>query len=114
MAVRPETSPLHGYTVGELSTGIAGAYCTKLFADGGAQVIKVEPPVGDPLRTWSAVPVRFSAGPDRFHLRPAPLLGEHNHELLAEIGLSAAEIAELEADGVIGLEPGGAKTAARQ
>jgi crotonobetainyl-CoA:carnitine CoA-transferase CaiB-like acyl-CoA transferase len=58
------------------------------------------------------MPVRFSAGPDRFHLRPAPLLGEHNHELLTEIGLSDAEIAELEADGVIGHAPGPAKTAA--
>ena len=33
--------------------------------------------------------------------RHAPLLGEHNAELLAELGLSAAEIAALEADGGI-------------
>jgi len=38
----------------DLSTGIAGAYCTKLFADAGADVVKVEPPGGDPLRRWSA------------------------------------------------------------
>jgi NAD(P)-dependent dehydrogenase (short-subunit alcohol dehydrogenase family) len=30
--VQPETGPLHGYTVVELSTGIAGAYCTKTAA----------------------------------------------------------------------------------
>ena len=48
------TSPLDGYIVVDLSTGIAGAYCTKLLADGGAEVIKVEPPEGDPLRRWSA------------------------------------------------------------
>jgi crotonobetainyl-CoA:carnitine CoA-transferase CaiB-like acyl-CoA transferase len=60
----------------------------------------------------STVPVRFSAGPDRFHLNPAPLLGEHNHEVLAELGLSADEIAELEADGVIGRAPGNARRAA--
>jgi crotonobetainyl-CoA:carnitine CoA-transferase CaiB-like acyl-CoA transferase len=47
-------APLDGYTVVELSSGIAGAYCTKLLADGGARVIKVESPQGDPLRRWSA------------------------------------------------------------
>lgn len=70
-------------------------------------------PVNDRV-AHSTVPVRFSAGPDRFHLQPAPLLGQHNHELLAEIGLSDNEIAELEADGVIGQAPGGARTAARR
>jgi crotonobetainyl-CoA:carnitine CoA-transferase CaiB-like acyl-CoA transferase len=45
---------LDGYTVIDLSVGIAGAYCTKLLADGGATVVKVESPQGDPLRRWSA------------------------------------------------------------
>jgi crotonobetainyl-CoA:carnitine CoA-transferase CaiB-like acyl-CoA transferase len=45
-----EAGPLDGYTVIELSTGIAGSYCTKLLTDGGAQVVKVESPQGDPLR----------------------------------------------------------------
>ncbi|MEZ0366666.1 CaiB/BaiF CoA transferase family protein [Mycobacterium sp. pUA109] len=55
----------------------------------------------------STVPMRLSGGADRFHRAPAPLLGQHNHELLAELGLSAAEIAELETDGVIGSAPAG-------
>ena len=71
--------------------------------------------VGHPVNRrapYSTVPVRFSAGPDRFHLQPAPLLGEHNIELLTELGLSEQQIAELEADGVIGRAPGSAKRAA--
>jgi crotonobetainyl-CoA:carnitine CoA-transferase CaiB-like acyl-CoA transferase len=68
-------------------------------------------PVND-VAPHSTVPVQFSAGPDRFHRNPAPLLGQHNHELLAEIGLSDNEIAELEAEGVIGHVPGAARRAA--
>ena len=57
-------APLDGYTVIDLSVGIAGAYCTKLLADGGADVIKVEPPQGDPLRRWSASGAEIKAGDD--------------------------------------------------
>jgi crotonobetainyl-CoA:carnitine CoA-transferase CaiB-like acyl-CoA transferase len=38
----------------DFSTQIAGPYCSKLFVDAGAEVIKVEGPEGDPLRRWSA------------------------------------------------------------
>jgi crotonobetainyl-CoA:carnitine CoA-transferase CaiB-like acyl-CoA transferase len=42
--------PFHDLRVLELSSGIAAGYCGKLFADAGADVVKVEPPDGDPLR----------------------------------------------------------------
>src|SRR5262245_33301723 len=38
----------------DLSTGIAGGYTTKLLCDAGADVVKVEPPGGDPLRRFTA------------------------------------------------------------
>ena len=63
-----------------------------------------EHPVGPPARQ-STIPMRLSDGPARFHRSPAPLLGEHNHEVLSELGLDAAEIAELEAAGIIGRAP---------
>ncbi|MGH2537049.1 MAG: CaiB/BaiF CoA transferase family protein [Candidatus Promineifilaceae bacterium] len=47
-----------------------------------------------------AHPVHFSATPPRYD-RPAPWLGEHNAEVLAELGFGPAEIASLRADGVI-------------
>ncbi|MBI4263441.1 MAG: CoA transferase [Acidobacteria bacterium] len=45
--------PLHGVRVIELGGLIAGPYTTSLFAQFGADVIKIEPPgEGDPLRRW--------------------------------------------------------------
>jgi len=45
----PETT-LADLRVLDLSDGVAGAYCTKLFAGYGAGVIALEPPSGHPLR----------------------------------------------------------------
>ncbi|MCV7279151.1 CoA transferase [Mycolicibacterium flavescens] len=47
---QPAPTPLHDVRVVEISDRIAGAYCGKLLTDAGADVVKVEPPQGDPLR----------------------------------------------------------------
>ena len=115
--------PLSGLRVADLSAGIAGGYCTKVLADGGAEVIKLEPPAGDGLRGWSAgtpdapLPAgqdgalfQFLAcsksGPAVHNRRHSPMLGEHNEDILSGLlGLTAGEIAQLVRDGIIGTRP---------
>jgi len=46
------SKPLAGLKVIELGQLIAGPFAGKFFADFGAEVIKIEPPGGDPLRKW--------------------------------------------------------------
>ncbi len=43
--------PLAGYRVLEMGSTVAGPFCGRLLADFGAEVIKVEPAEGDPVRT---------------------------------------------------------------
>jgi crotonobetainyl-CoA:carnitine CoA-transferase CaiB-like acyl-CoA transferase len=53
---------LRGTHVLDLTSGVAGPYCTKLLADAGAEVIKVESATGDPLRNWSATGADLEGG----------------------------------------------------
>lgn len=48
------TGPLVGLKVVELGHYIAAPFCTRVLADLGAEVVKVEPPGGDPIRGWGA------------------------------------------------------------
>ena len=45
---------LNDLLVADLSSGLSGAYASKLLADLGARVIAVEPPEGSSLRRWEA------------------------------------------------------------
>ena len=47
---------LEGLRVVEIAGDIAGPYCTKLLVDLGAEVTKIEPPSGDPMRRWGPFP----------------------------------------------------------
>lgn len=52
----PNQKPLSGIKVIELGTLIAGPFCTRILAEFGAEVVKIETPgEGDPLRSWRKI-----------------------------------------------------------
>ncbi|RZQ59746.1 formyl-CoA transferase [Amycolatopsis suaedae] len=61
-------------------------------------VVKVDHPERGEFTTVG-MPIKLSDSP--VDIERSPLLGEHNVEVLAELGVDAAEVAELQANGVI-------------
>lgn len=47
----PAEGPLAGLRVLEMGSTVAGPFCGRLLADFGADVVKIEDPAGDPVRT---------------------------------------------------------------
>jgi len=60
----PSARALEGVRVLELASGIAGPFCSRLFADYGAEVVKIEAPGGDETRGWGPFPGDV-AGPEK-------------------------------------------------
>ena len=54
--------PLSAYRILQLGTGVALDFCGKLFADFGADVIKLEPAGGDPLRQMPPILTNGESG----------------------------------------------------
>ena len=54
MSQEQQVGPLAGLRVLELGHFVAAPFATRLLGDLGADIIKVEPPGGDPVRQWGA------------------------------------------------------------
>jgi crotonobetainyl-CoA:carnitine CoA-transferase CaiB-like acyl-CoA transferase len=78
--------PLEGLRVVEIGTGDAVSYCGKQFADFGADVIKVEPPGGDPSR---ALGVLVDAGAGRRESAHFAWLNTNKRSVTADLAKDA-------------------------
>jgi crotonobetainyl-CoA:carnitine CoA-transferase CaiB-like acyl-CoA transferase len=83
----------------DCTSGIAGPYCTKLLADAGADVVKAEPPGGDPLRGWRAGALfEFLNTSKRSITRDWHALARGADVLLADAGADRAAIDAVRAE----------------
>lgn len=90
--------PLHGLRVLELGSFIAGPFAGQLLGDYGADIIKVEPGTGDPMRSWG---VTTDQGDSLWW----PTIARNKHSVTADIrtkdGQAFVRALALEADVVL-------------
>ncbi len=91
-----------GVAAAAVVTGADAIDHPQLLARG--RVFEVDHPVIGPAR-YIGHPMRFSHAPDISVPRPAPLLGQHNSEILAELGYQPADIEGLAVDKVVAAAP---------
>lgn len=89
----------HGVPVAAVLNSSKPHYSRQLAARGFYEVME-HPLVG--TRLYPRWAMRSPELLPQAHRRPAPMLGQHNYEVLTELGLSAAEIEDLRSEGLIG------------
>jgi len=83
-----DDGPLSGFRVLEMGSTVAGPFCGRLLADFGAEVIKVEPAEGDPVRTMGK----------RFHGKSLYATSIFRNKALIALDLRTAEGQQLITD----------------
>jgi crotonobetainyl-CoA:carnitine CoA-transferase CaiB-like acyl-CoA transferase len=83
-----EPAPLHGLRIIDLTSMVLGPYATQILADYGADVVKVEPPRGDLMRTGGA---QKHAGMGALFLQ----LNRNKHSVVLDLKQPAARAALL-------------------
>jgi len=90
------TGPLAQLKVLELGHYIAAPFCTRILGDLGAEVIKIEPPGGDPVRGWGA---QVNGNPVWFSVHGRNKLSvvldlKRDHDVVLKLAARADELVE--------------------
>jgi crotonobetainyl-CoA:carnitine CoA-transferase CaiB-like acyl-CoA transferase len=97
------SGPLAGLSVVEITKEISGPYAAKLFVDLGAEVTKIEPPGGDPLRHWGSGGLfeYLNAGKRIAALKDAPDLIARADVLVENLGPGELDALRFDLDGLV-------------
>ena len=87
--------PLHDIRILDLTRGLSGSLATKYLANYGAEVVKIEPPEGDPMKL-SENPVKTDV--------PSPTLGQDTKAILLGLGYRQEELDDMKQHNIIAWE----------